>query len=314
MPATLQDQLVVAISSRALFDFEEENRLFEAGDAAAYMQMQLERIDVPAPPGVAFSLVRKLLAFNSAERQRVEVVILSRNDPASGMRVFRSAQSAGIALERGVFTQGRDPFGYLRPLGAHLFLSANEADVRQALSIGFPAARVAVGSARAGENHPHEVRIAFDGDAVLFADEAEQVFQKKGLAAFQAHEKRKAELPLPDGPFKPLLAALHRLQQAGGSGMRLRTALVTARSAPAHERAIRTLMHWGVGVDEAMFLGGLPKGEFLREFEPDFFFDDQTGHIEHAARHVPAGHVAAGVTNSTGGAETPARRARANRP
>ena len=258
MPATLQDQLVVAISSRALFDFEEENRLFEAGDAAAYMQMQLERIDVPAPPGVAFSLVRKLLAFNSAERQRVEVVILSRNDPASGMRVFRSAHSAGIALERGVFTQGRDPFGYLRPLGAHLFLSANEADVRQALSIGFPAARVAVGSARAGENHPHEVRIAFDGDAVLFADEAEQVFQKKGLAAFQAHEKRKAELPLPDGPFKPLLAALHRLQQAGGSGMRLRTALVTARSAPAHERAIRTLMHWGVGVDEAMFLGGLP--------------------------------------------------------
>lgn len=314
MPATLQDQLVVAISSRALFDFEEENRFFEAGDAAAYMQMQLERIDVPAPPGVAFSLVRKLLAFNSAERQRVEVVILSRNDPASGMRVFRSAHSAGIALERGVFTQGRDPFGYLRPLGAHLFLSANEADVRQALSIGFPAARVAVGSARAGENHPHEVRIAFDGDAVLFADEAEQVFQKKGLAAFQAHEKRKAELPLPDGPFKPLLAALHRLQQAGGSGMRLRTALVTARSAPAHERAIRTLMHWGVGVDEAMFLGGLPKGEFLREFEPDFFFDDQTGHIEHAARHVPAGHVAAGVTNSTGGAETPARRARSNRP
>ena len=313
MPATLQDQLVVAISSRALFDFEEENRLFEAGDAAAYMQMQLERIDVPAPPGVAFSLVRKLLAFNSAERQRVEVVILSRNDPASGMRVLRSAHSAGIALERGVVTQGRDPFGYLRPLGAHLFLSANEADVRQALSIGFPAARVAVGSARAGENHPHEVRIAFDGDAVLFADEAEQVFQKKGLAAFQAHEKRKAELPLPDGPFKPLLAALHRLQQAGGSGMRLRTALVTARSAPAHERAIRTLMHWGVGVDEAMFLGGLPKGEFLREFEPDFFFDDQTGHIEHAARHVPAGHVAAGVTNSTPAAETPGRRVRSNR-
>ena len=314
MPATLQDQLVVAISSRALFDFEEENRLFEAGDAAAYMQMQLERIDVPAPPGVAFSLVRKLLAFNSAERQRVEVVILSRNDPASGMRVFRSAHSAGIALERGVFTQGRDPFGYLRPLGAHLFLSANEADVRQALSIGFPAARVAVGSARAGENHPHEVRIAFDGDAVLFADEAEQVFQKKGLAAFQAHEKRKAELPLPDGPFKPFLVALHRLQQDGVPHMRIRTALVTARSAPAHERAIRTLMHWGVGVDEAMFLGGLPKGEFLREFEPDFFFADQTGHIEHAARHVPAGHVAAGVTNSGGGAETPARRARSNRP
>ena len=297
MPPSLQDQLVVAISSRALFDFEEENRLFEAGDAGAYMRTQLERIDVPAKPGVAFSLVRKLLAFNEPGQHRVEVVILSRNDPVSGMRVFRSAAAAGISLERGVFTQGRDPFRYLRPLGAHLFLSANEADVRQALHLGFPAARVVIDSAQALGNHANEVRIAFDGDAVLFADEAEQVFQKKGLAAFQAHEKRKAALPLPDGPFKPLLSALHRLQQSSGGAMRLRTALVTARSAPAHERAIRTLMHWGVGVDEAMFLGGLPKGEFLREFEPDFFFDDQTGHIEHAARHVPAGHVASGVTN-----------------
>ena len=310
MPATLQDQLVVAISSRALFDFEEENRLFETGDAEAYVEMQLQRIDIPAPAGVAFSLVKKLLAFNEPDHQRVEVVVLSRNDPASGMRVFRSVAAAGMRVERGVFTQGRDPFRYLKPLGAHLFLSANEADVRQALALGFPAARVAVGSVRAGENHPHEVRIAFDGDAVLFADEAEQVFQKKGLAAFQAHEKRKAELPLPDGPFKPLLAALHRLQHAGSQAMRLRTALVTARSAPAHERAIRTLMHWGVGVDEAMFLGGLPKGEFLREFEPDFFFDDQTGHIEHAARHVPAGHVAGGVTNSVAPQETQGRRKR----
>ncbi|MBP7452607.1 MAG: 5'-nucleotidase [Ottowia sp.] len=310
MPATLQDQLVVAISSRALFDFEEENRLFETGDAEAYVEMQLQRIDIPAPAGVAFSLVKKLLAFNEPDHQRVEVVVLSRNDPASGMRVFRSVAAAGMRVERGVFTQGRDPFRYLKPLGAHLFLSANEADVRQALALGFPAARVAVGSVRAGENHPHEVRIAFDGDAVLFADEAEQVFQKKGLAAFQAHEKRKAELPLPDGPFKPLLAALHRLQHAGSQAMRLRTALVTARSAPAHERAIRTLMHWGVGVDEAMFLGGLPKGEFLREFEPDFFFDDQTGHIEHAARHAPAGHVAGGVTNSVAPQETQGRRKR----
>lgn len=297
MPPSLHDQLVVAISSRALFDFEEENRLFEAGDAEAYMRLQLERIDTPAKPGVAFSLVRKLLAFNEPGQHRVEVVILSRNDPVSGMRVFRSAAAAGISLERGVFTQGRDPFRYLRPLGAHLFLSANDADVRQALNLGFPAARVVIDSAQALGNHADEVRIAFDGDAVLFADEAEQVFQKKGLAAFQAHEKRKAALPLPDGPFKPLLAALHRLQQLGGGSMRLRTALVTARSAPAHERAIRTLMHWGVGVDEAMFLGGLSKGEFLREFEPDFFFDDQAGHIEHAARHVPAGHVASGVTN-----------------
>ncbi|MBU3740516.1 MAG: 5'-nucleotidase, partial [Rhodoferax sp.] len=143
----------------------------------------------------------------------------------------------------------------------------------------------------------HEVRIAFDGDAVLFSDEAERVYQAQGLSAFQAHERDKAEQPLLAGPFKPLLEALHRLQQAGTSRMRIRTALVTARSAPAHERAIRTLMDWHIEVDEAMFLGGLEKGEFLREFEPDFFFDDQTGHIESAAQHVPAGHVASGVRN-----------------
>jgi 5'-nucleotidase len=228
----------------------------------------------------------------------VEVVVLSRNDPVSGMRVFRSAIANDIHLQRGVFTQGRSPFSYLRPLKATLFLSANAEDVRGALAAGFPAARVLTESVLASANYPNEVRIAFDGDAVLFSDEAEQVFQSRGLEAFQEHESSKATQPLPGGPFKPLLSALHRLQQASHSGMRIRTALVTARSAPAHERAIRTLMDWKVNVDEAMFLGGLPKGEFLREFEPDFFFDDQTRHVDHAALHVPSGHVSAGIANA----------------
>jgi 5'-nucleotidase len=297
MSVSLAGRLVVAISSRALFDFEEENRLFESSDDRAYMQLQLERLDAPAQPGVAFSLVKKLLAFNDASAQRVEVVILSRNDPVSGMRVFRSAQHYGLAVERGVFTRGAAPWRYLRPLAANLFLSANEADVRAALEAGVPAARVATHSARASDAHPHEVRIAFDGDAVLFSDEAEQVFQSGGLDAFQAHEQERAASPLPAGPFKPLLEALQRLQREGTASMRLRTALVTARSAPAHERAIRTLMGWQIEVDEAMFLGGLAKGEFLAEFEPDFFFDDQTRHVEAAAPHVPAGHVAAGTMN-----------------
>ena len=297
MAVTLDDKLVVAISSRALFNLEEENKLFEGGDARAYMQLQLDRLDVPATPGVAFSLVRKLLAFNTGGTQRVEVVMLSRNDPASGMRIFRSVRAAEIKLERGVFTQGRSPFGYLRPLKATLFLSANADDVRGALTAGFPAARVLTESVLASVNYPDEVRIAFDGDAVLFSDEAERVFQDQGLEAFQQHELTKAAQPLPGGPFKPLLTALHRLQQAGDAQMRIRTALVTARSAPAHERAIRTLMDWKIQVDEAMFLGGLPKGEFLREFEPDFFFDDQTGHVDAAAAHVPAGHVVSGVSN-----------------
>jgi 5'-nucleotidase len=169
--------------------------------------------------------------------------------------------------------------------------------VRAALAAGVPAAQVYPHSAHASAAHPHEVRIAFDGDAVLFSDEAEQIYQSGGLSAFQKHEMDKVALPLPDGPFKPLLVALQKLQQAHIPDMRIRTALVTARSAPAHERAILTLMNWNIDVDQAMFLGGLDKGEFLLEFEPDFFFDDQTGHIESAARHVPAGHVASGVRN-----------------
>ena len=304
MANLLSGKLVVAISSRALFDFEEENEIFEAGSGLhkdrAYMQLQLSRLDQPAKPGVAFSLVKKLLAFNAGGDKRVEVVILSRNDPVSGMRVFRSAQHYGLQIERGTFNRGEAPWRYLKPLHANLFLSAHLSDVRAALGAGVPAAQVYPRSAHASEAHPNEVRIAFDGDAVLFSDEAERVYQSEGLAAFQKHESEKVALPLLAGPFKPLLDALQRLQQEGTANMRIRTALVTARSAPAHERAIRTLMDWNVEVDEAMFLGGLPKGEFLREFGPDFFFDDQTGHIESAALHVPAGHVVSGISNTEG--------------
>ena len=178
MPASLEGQLVVAISSRALFDFEEENHLFEAGDDQAYMRLQLQRLEQPALPGVAFSLVRKLLAFNQAA-PRVEVVMLSRNDPASGLRVFRSAQHYGLQVERGVFTRGQPPWRYLRPLRANLFLSANEADVRAHSAAGVPAARVYPHSTRASDAHPDEVRIAFDGDAVLFSDEAERVYRQR---------------------------------------------------------------------------------------------------------------------------------------
>lgn len=306
MPISLENKLVVAISSRALFDFEEENRVYETGvahgDDKSYMRYQLERLDVPARVGVAFPLVKKLLAFNEGneiDKHRVEVVVLSRNDPVSGMRVFRSARQVDLKIERGVFTRGRDPFGYLNALGAHLFLSANERDVRSALAAGFPAARVYPDSAKKAELHPDEIRIAFDGDAVLFSDEAERIFQRNGLDAFQQHEIERAATPLPPGPFKPLLLALHRLQTLAGHEVpvKIRTALVTARSAPAHERAIRTLMDWQIDIDEAMFLGGLDKGTFLREFEPDFFFDDQTRHCESAARVSPTGHVISGIAN-----------------
>lgn len=295
MPYSLEGKLVVAVSSRALFDFEDENRQFDPADDHRYMALQRSRLEQAAEHGVAFALVRKLLAFNSSDAVRVEVVILSRNDPVSGLRVFRSADHHGLRLERGVFTRGRPAWPYLSPLKANLFLSAEEEDVRAALRQGFPAARVYPESVRASELHPDEVRIAFDGDAVLFSDEAERVFQRGGLTAFTRHEQDHVTRPLPPGPFKPLLDALHALHtlpsNISAGGMRVRTALVTARSAPAHERAIRTLMNWGVTVDEAMFLGGLEKGPFLRAFAPDFFFDDQTRHCASGAQAGPTGHV-----------------------
>jgi 5'-nucleotidase len=297
MPYSVEGKLVVAISSRALFDFEEENRVFDRDGEAAYITLQFARLDVPAREGVAFQLVKKLLAFNTPNAQRVEVVILSKNDPVSGLRVFKSAAGAGLRLERGVFTRGRSPYQYLDALKANLFLSANETDVMSALEAKCPAARVYPESAQAASRHADEVRIAFDGDAVLFSDEAEAVFQRDGLEAFTRHETLNALQPLPPGPFKPLLEALHRLQSEKHLPMKLRTALVTARSAPAHERAVRTLMEWNIAVDEAMFLGGLDKGAFLKAFQPDFYFDDQRSHIDSARLHVAAGHVPFGVAN-----------------
>ena len=290
MAVTLDDKLVVAISSRALFDFEEENTVFECSDPDTYLRLQRERLDTPAAPGVAFSLVQKLLAFNAEAPQRVEVVLLSRNDPVSGMRVFRSAKAHGLdSIQRGVFTQGRDPFGYLRPLGAQLFLSANADDVTQALQLATRQPMCSPTPCAPAARTRRRYALPSTGMPCCFPTRP-SVYQSQGLEAFQKHELEKPPSPCPKGR-SPLLAALHRLQQMQVPGMRIRTALVTARSAPAHERALNTLMDWKIDVDEAMFLGGLAKGAFLREFEPDFFFDDQTGHVRNAASHVPSGHA-----------------------
>ena len=298
MSVTLEGKLVVALSSRALFDFEEENRVFVDRDDSAYMAVQLDRMEQAAQPGAAFPLVKKLLAFNAEGLRRVEVVILSRNDPVSGLRVFRSAEAAGLPVERGVFTRGRPPYHYLNPLGAHLFLSADDGDVRAALAAGFPAARVYPQSFVDADRHPEEVRIAFDGDAVIFSDESERISQEQGLQAFHDNEIEHAGKPLPGGPFRAFLDQLHRIQSAFPFGQSpIRTALVTARSAPAHKRVILTLREWGVRIDEALFLGGRDKGPFLKTFGADIFFDDSQHNIESARRHVAAGHVPHGIAN-----------------
>ena len=292
---TLADKLVVAISSRALFDLSESHFIFTEQGVDAYQRYQIEHEDETLAPGPAFTLVKKMLRLNRPDKQYVEVILLSRNSADTGLRVFNSIKHYGLDISRAAFTKGEPTSRYVRAFGSHLFLSADTEDVKRALDAGYAAATI---FPSVYKNESDELRIAFDGDAVIFSDEAERVYQSGGLDAFARRETAAARDPLPGGPFKKFLAALHQIQSDYPEEKSpIRTALVTARSAPAHERAIRTLMGWHIEVDEAMFLGGLPKGEFLREFEPDFFFDDQTGHIENALAHVPSGHVAAGVSN-----------------
>jgi 5'-nucleotidase len=293
---TLAGKLVVAISSRALFDLGESHRVYTEAGVEAYHRYQVEHENEILLPGPAFSLVRKLLAVNRPDKQYVEVILLSRNSADTGLRVFNAIKHYGLDISRAAFTKGEPTSRYVPAFGAHLFLSADTEDVRRALDDGHAAATIfpsAVSGSEAGE-----LRIAFDGDAVLFSDEAERVYQEQGLAEFARSETAAALQPLSGGPFKDFLAGLHRIQADFPEDRSpIRTALVTARSAPAHERVIRTLRAWNIRIDEALFLGGLEKGEFLRAFRADIFFDDQRTHVESAARHVAACHVPHGVAN-----------------
>ena len=297
MAQSLENRLVVAISSRALFDLEESHRIFTEQGLEAYSRYQIENEDRPLAPGVAFPLVCKLLKLNpGAAQKRVEVILLSHNSADTGLRIFNSIQHHGLDISLAAFTNGASPWRYVEPFSADLFLSAEPADVVKALDAGYAAA--AIVPSRSAARDDGELRIAFDGDAVLFSDEAERVYQERGLEAFAESEKAQAREPLSGGPFKNFLAALQRIQaEYPADRSPIRTALVTARSAPAHERVIRTLRAWKIRIDEALFLGGLPKGEFLKTFGADIFFDDQKGHVEAAAGYVATGHVLHGVAN-----------------
>lgn len=307
MPARLDDKLVIAISSRALFDMTESHRVYQEHGVDAYCRYQIAHEDDVLAPGVAFGLTRKLLALNEdQDATRVEVILLSRNSADTGLRVFNSIEHYGLAISRAAFTSGASPWRYVAPFGAHLFLSADPDDVVQALHHGHAAATILPSAAEQGEAgeaaEATELRIAFDGDAVLFGDVAERVYRVEGLTGFAASERAQARAPLPGGPFRRFLAALHQLQaQYPADACPIRTALVTARAAPAHERVIRTLRSWNIRIDEALFLGGLTKAEFLQAFGADIFFDDQQGHCDLAGRHVATGHVPHGVANETTG-------------
>lgn len=298
-PGEPGDRLVVAITARALFDLEDSHALFQRDGLDAYADHQRQHENDPLAPGIAFPLVKKLLALNrhgDAAVPRVEVILLSRNSADTGLRIFNSIEHYRLEIVRAVFTSGAPVYPYIRPFGAHLFLSANPESVHRALEHGVAAATIL--PSKAPERGSDQVRIAFDGDAVVFGDESERISQEQGVEAFAHNERVFAEQPLSGGPFKDFLAALHRIQAAyPQDASPIRTALVTARSAPAHKRVILTLRQWGVRLDEALFLGGRDKGPFLRAFGADIFFDDSRHNTENARRHVATGHVPHGVSN-----------------
>lgn len=289
MATDISHKLVIAISSRALFDLDESNTIYENEGIEKYAAYQIQHENDILAPGVAFPLVQKLLHLNT-HGDFVEIILLSRNSADTGLRVFNSIAHYKLDITRAAFTSGESPYNYVSAFGTHLFLSANSDDVKQALNAGHAAATILASTTQKTDSH--ELRIAFDGDAVLFSNESEKIFQEEGLDAFTEHEVQDAKNPLPGGPFKAFLNALQHLQQQFPEHQcPIRTALVTARQAPTHERVIRTLRAWGIRIDEALFLGGLSKGNFLKAFQADIFFDDQKVHCDSASKHVTTAHV-----------------------
>lgn len=298
MSKTSTPKLVIAISSTALFDMRDSHQIYEQQGVAAYADYQREHEDDILKPGEAFPLASKLLRINEklGGEPRVEIILLSRNSADTGLRVFNSIEHHGLKISRAAFSGGDSPYRYVSAFACHLFLSTNASDVRNALENGMAAATLLPSQGAA--NVSDELRFAFDGDAVLFSDASERIFKEQGLEAFTENEKKSAHQPMDAGPFKNFLEALQGLQAEFPTGeCPIRTALVTARAAPAHERVVRTLRDWNVRIDESLFLGGLSKGDFLKSFGADVFFDDQQVHCTSASEYVATGHVPHGVAN-----------------
>lgn len=295
MGVDLSDRLVVAVSSRTLFDLDAANRVFEESGIAGYRTYQRARETELLQPGTGFGLVRSLLRINDrADEELVEVVVLSRNDADTGVRVLHSAQHHGLELQRYGFTAGREPWPYLDSFRADLFLSANRGDVQQASRAGFPAARLLDVGGPDAEVVEDEVRVAFDGDAVLFDASSEAIYQQHGLDAFIANERRHADVALEPGPLKPFLDALLTVNaHFPDDEPAIRVSLVTARNAAAHRRVITTLRSWGVVLHETFFMGGARKADVLRHLKPHIYFDDQTQHLVPARQITATGHVPA---------------------
>lgn len=298
MSSSKKPKLVIAISSTALFDMSESHSIYEKEGVAAYAEYQRQHEDNVLEPGEAFPLAIKLLGINDKLEgdPRVEIILLSRNSADTGLRVFNSIAHHKLDISRAAFSGGTSPYRYVSAFACDLFLSTNPEDVRSALNNGVAAATLL--PSKKGSSDSEVLRFAFDGDAVLFSDASERIFKEQGLEAFTKNEKASAHTPLDAGPFKGFLQALQGLQAEFSAGdCPIRTALVTARAAPSHERVVRTLREWNVRIDESLFLGGLSKGDFLNSFGADVFFDDQQSHCSSAREYVATGHVPHGVSN-----------------
>ena len=295
MAYDLTNPLVIGISSRALFNLEQENTIFEEQGLVAYEAYQVEHEEEVIPEGSAFQLVKAFLELNKLQDQRlVEVIVMSRNSPNTSLRIFNSIESYNLDITRAALTGGAPIAPYLHAFKTDLFLSAYTPDVQQAIDSNIPAAVIlAGGSHGSAKARVEQIRIAFDGDAVLFSADSERIFQKEGLAAFEEHERSKADIPMKEGPFANFLKTIAHIQSRfpDKETAPIRTALVTARNAPAHERAIKTLRQWGVRVDEAFFLGGVSKKDVLSAFGAHIFFDDQYAHARPASEVVAAAVV-----------------------
>lgn len=300
MPNILTNKVVIAISSRALFDLDDSNKIFEEQGLKEYIEYQISHEEEKLNPGVAFSLIKRLLniKYPQTGENAFEVILVSKNDANTGLRVFNSIEAHKLDITRAAFTNGRSPYKYLSAFNSSLFLSAKEEDVRLALENNHAAATILNG-VKFSEDNSEELRIAFDGDAVIFSDESERIYQEKGINEFKKNEADNCNVPLNPGPFKSFLQSITKIQKAfeNEKNKPIRTALVTARNAPSHKRAIKTLRQWGIGIDEAFFLGGLDKTPILENFRPHIYFDDQKTYCEPASNVIPTGHVPYGVKN-----------------
>lgn len=310
MPYELGHRLVVGVASSALFDLRESDALFRSRGEAAYREYQEQHLDDPLEPGVAFPFIRRLLSLNDLGEPAdplVEVIVLSRNDPDTGLRVMRSVEHHELQISRAVFMRGKSPYKFMPALGMSLFLSSDRASVLQAAALGLPAGRV-LDSTAADDMDDPDLRIAFDFDGVLGDDSSEQIFQSGDLKEFHAHEREQAHVPQEPGPLKDFLAKINVIQTKEEERkladpdyrIRLHVSIVTARNAPAHERAIRSLKSWGVNVNDAFLLGGIAKAPIIEALQPHIFFDDQLLHLESTAEAAPSVHKPFGALNQPG--------------